>query len=212
MRGVDSNKQAGPLCQRPVFKSSVNALVSFQQAQGKGVPHIPIKLRTRQNNTLDPAAQQHKVWLSFNWPTCFSSSSSLTWTESPTWWSSSPWDHQWQEGHSQGWQDKKTDLQTLQVYGDLDGKSERQSLSHCQIHLNPASIRFLAHFSDLFFLTVPRPDSGNCHERDGECTENTSPFAHALFLVAHFTREHVCGPRASLRVPQKLIHLQSCLC
>ena len=43
------------------------------------------------NNTLDHAAQQHLEWLSFNWKTYFSSSSSSTWTESPTWWSSSSW-------------------------------------------------------------------------------------------------------------------------
>ena len=50
MRGVDSNKQAGPLCQRPGYKSWAQALVSLQQAQGKGVPHFPMHLRTRQNN------------------------------------------------------------------------------------------------------------------------------------------------------------------
>ena len=81
MRGVDSNKQAGPLCQRPDYKSSANALVILQRAQGKGVPHIPIKERTRQDNTLDPEVQKHLEWLSFNWPTYFSSSSSSTWKE-----------------------------------------------------------------------------------------------------------------------------------
>ena len=47
MRGVHSNKQAGPLCQRPDNKSSANALVSIQREQGKVVPHIPMHLRTR---------------------------------------------------------------------------------------------------------------------------------------------------------------------
>ena len=47
MRGVDPNKQAGPLCQRPDYKSSANALVSSHREQGKGVPHIPTRLRTR---------------------------------------------------------------------------------------------------------------------------------------------------------------------
>ena len=105
MRGVDSNKQAGPLCQRPGYKSSANALVSLQRAQGKGVPQIPMHLRTRQNNTWDPAVQQPLECLSFKWKT--SSSSSSTWTESPAWWSSSSWDNQWQEWHSQGWPDKE---------------------------------------------------------------------------------------------------------
>ena len=69
MRGVDSNRQAGPLCQRPDYKSSASALVSLQRAQGKGVPHIPMNLRTRQRDTLDPPVQQHSEWLSLNWPT-----------------------------------------------------------------------------------------------------------------------------------------------
>ena len=107
MRAVDSNKEAGPLCQQPDYKSSADALVSFQRAQGKGVPHIPRHLRTRQNNSLDPAIQTHLEWLSLNWKTYFSSSSSSTWTESPTWWSSSSWDRQWQEWDSQAWQDKE---------------------------------------------------------------------------------------------------------
>ena len=51
IRGVGSNKQAGPLCQRPDFRSSANALVSLQRAQGQGVPHIPLKIaKKRQNN------------------------------------------------------------------------------------------------------------------------------------------------------------------
>ena len=40
MRGVDSKKQAGPLCQRPDYKSSANLLVGIQREQGKGVPQI----------------------------------------------------------------------------------------------------------------------------------------------------------------------------
>ena len=51
MRGVDSNKQAGPPCQRPDDKSSADALVSLERAQGRGVPQIPTHLRARQNNT-----------------------------------------------------------------------------------------------------------------------------------------------------------------
>ena len=104
MRGVDSNKQAGPLCQRPDYKSSANALVSLQWAQGEEVPHIAIQERTRQDNTLDPAVQQHLQWLSFNWPTYFSSSSSSISKDNSTWWSSSSWDHKWQDWHSGMWQ------------------------------------------------------------------------------------------------------------
>ena len=59
MRGVNSKKQAGPPCQRLDCKSSANALVSIQREKGKGVPHIPINLRTRRRDILDPAVQQH---------------------------------------------------------------------------------------------------------------------------------------------------------
>ena len=61
IKGVHSNKQAGPQCQRPDNKSSANALVNIQREQGKGVRHIPMNLRTRQRDTLDPAVQQHLV-------------------------------------------------------------------------------------------------------------------------------------------------------
>ena len=135
MRSVDSNKQAGLLCQRPDHKSSTDALVSLQRAQSKGVPHIPMHLKTRQSNTLDPAVQQHLEWLTFNWKTYFSSSSS--------------WDHQWQEWHSQEWQDKR---------------QERQRQIHGQTQETVGEQR--------------GPDSGNCHERHGACTDNTSQYAH----------------------------------
>ena len=74
MRGVDSNEQAGPLRQRPDYTSLENALVivRLQRARGKGVPHIPMHLRTRQNNTLDPATQQHLEWLNFSTGRCIS--------------------------------------------------------------------------------------------------------------------------------------------
>ena len=49
------------------------------------------------------------------------------------------------------------------------GRSERKGLNCCQVHLNPDSICSLAHFSYflLFFLAVWRPDSSNCPGRDG---------------------------------------------
>ena len=106
MSGVDSNEQAGPLCQRPDYKSSAQALVSLQRNQGKVYLTFRCTRGKDKITHLDRAVQQHSEWLNFNWKTFFSSSSSSTMAESPTWWSSSSWDHQWQEWHSQGWQDK----------------------------------------------------------------------------------------------------------
>ena len=97
-------------------------LSAFNELKAKEYLRIPMHLWTRQNNTVNPAVQQHLEWLSFNWETYFSSSSSSTWTESPTWWSSSPWDQQWQEWHSQGWQDKER----------WDHRCQRQRQSHAQ--------------------------------------------------------------------------------
>ena len=79
-------------------------------------------LRTKQRDTLDTAVRRHLEWLSFNWKTYFSSSSSSTWSESPTWWSSSSWDHRWHEWHSHGWQDKEW----------RDQQQPRQRQSHAQ--------------------------------------------------------------------------------
>ena len=91
MRGVNSNKQAGPPCQRPDYKSSANALFSIQREQRKGIPHIPINLRTRRRRWIQQFNNTLNEWLSFNCKTYFLSSSSSTWTERPTWWSSSSW-------------------------------------------------------------------------------------------------------------------------
>ena len=183
-----------------------------------------MNLRTRQRDTLDPAVQQHLEWLSLNWKTYFSSSSSSTWTESPTWWSSSSWDHQWQDWHSPGWQDKEfvgsavktTTPESLIVFflilvqGDLYGKkSERQGLSQCQVRLNPASIRSLAHFSDFCsFWQFRVQRSGNCHERDGGVYREhlTVRTTHALFLAAHART-----PDVITRLAQGLDDLFVCL-
>ena len=84
-----------------IFNHRANALVSLQRAQGKGVPQIPVHLRTRQNNTLDPKVQQHLEWLSFKWKTYFSSSSFLNMDRKPQRGGVLHLcDHQWQVWHS----------------------------------------------------------------------------------------------------------------
>ena len=59
MRRDHPNPQAGPLWKREDFKTSASALMCLQQEQGKCVPHIPIQVRTRQHNTLDPTIQEN---------------------------------------------------------------------------------------------------------------------------------------------------------
>ena len=66
LRSLDSNKQAGPSWQRPGFKEATRALKILQNAEGQGVPFIPVKSRTRQNNTLNPELQEFLEWLSFH--------------------------------------------------------------------------------------------------------------------------------------------------
>ena len=71
LRIPDSNKQAGPLCKRPGYKEATRALMNLQYAEGQGVPKIPVKSRTRQNNTLDPELQKFLEWSSFHWAEYF---------------------------------------------------------------------------------------------------------------------------------------------
>ena len=149
-------------CVNDLIINQQQMLFSLQRAQGKGVPHISKKLRTRQHDTLDPAVHQHLEWLSFNWQTYFSSSSSSTWTESPTWWSSSSWTIYGKTGTLKGGKtknggisDNNDNARIFKLYWYKETrteKSERQGLSYCQVHLNSASILWLAHFSD--FLAV----------------------------------------------------------
>ena len=49
MRSVGPNPQAGPLCQRPDYKSSANALVNLQQDQGNGVLRLAQRNLSRVN-------------------------------------------------------------------------------------------------------------------------------------------------------------------
>ena len=81
---------------------------------------------------------------------------------------------------------------TDQYKETCSGRSERKGLNCCQVHLNPDSICSLAHFSDFFFLAVSRPDSGNCHERDGGVyRQHLAVRTHAHFLVAHACARHM---------------------
>ena len=67
LRSLDSNKQAGPSWERPGYKEAKRALASIQKAEGQGVPYIPVDVRTRENNKLDPAVQEYSEWLSSHW-------------------------------------------------------------------------------------------------------------------------------------------------
>ena len=111
LRSLDSNKQAGPLCERRGCKEATRALMNLQYAERQGEPKIPLTSRTRQNNTMDPEVQVFTGWSTLRNRKIQNannhSSLSSSWSPSPTWWNSSSWDHQWQEWHSHGWQDKE---------------------------------------------------------------------------------------------------------
>ena len=197
MRSVDSNKQAVPWCQRPGYKSSANALVSLQRAQGKGVHQIPMHLRTRQNNTLDPAVQQHLEWLSFNWKTYFSSSSSPTWTESPNAveffilgpsMARMPLSRVARQRMVGSATTTTTPESRTDWYKETcTGTSERKGLSCCQVHLNPDFICSLVHFSDFSsFWQFRVQTEATAMNATGKCTDNTSPNAHTR------TFSHAC--------------------
>ena len=140
---LDTKKQSEPLW-------------VFNMLKGKRVPYIPKKSGTRKNNTLDPEVQKILEWLSFHWADYFAepqnsdrqqpSSSSSSWSPSPTWWSSSSWDHQWQEWHSHRWQDKEW----------WDKRKERQR----QIRVQNSLSKLLAREKDSIVVNVDlSPDS-----------------------------------------------------
>ena len=66
MRSDEPKPQARPLWKREDYNTPTGALMCLQQEHGKGVLHIPIQMRTRQYNTLDPTIQQNLEWLSQN--------------------------------------------------------------------------------------------------------------------------------------------------
>ena len=82
LRGLDSNKQAGPYNAVSAFATRVPGMVEYELG---GAICGAAKFRT---------------------PTTISSSSS-SWSPSPTWWSSSSWNQSWQKWHSHGWQDDR---------------------------------------------------------------------------------------------------------
>ena len=66
-------------------------------------------------------------------------------------------------------------------------RRQQQDLSHYHD-------RLILHLQSWFFLAVSRPESGNCHEHDGGCTDNTSPDAHSRTFsrcALHHTWLHV---------------------
>ena len=207
-------------------------LSAFNELQGKGVPYIPMHLRTRQNITLDPAVQQHLEAVEFQLKEVFLIIFILKMDRKPKvveFFILGP--SMASTGTLKGGKTKKggisdnNDNATIfKLYwydGDLCGKSERQGLSHCQIHLNPASIRSLAHFSDFVFVLSRSYASRQWQlpwtRREG-CKENTSQYAHTRTFLrcasSHARCDHTFGSRAwrFVCVPKKPFHPWSCLC
>ena len=112
MRGVDSHKQAGPLCQRPGFL--ISSKFSCQPSTSwKAKEYLTFQWSCGQDK-ITLGIQQFNNTLS-GWASTGQRISRHLHLR----------DHQWQEWHSQGWQDKewrdqrqqrqRHDLQTLQV-------------------------------------------------------------------------------------------------
>ena len=183
MRGVDSNKQAGPLCQRPDEKSA-NVLVGLQREQDQ-----------RSNSYFNALADKTKRHIGSNSQTTLRIS------------------HHLHAQHGQkvkhggalhlGTVNDKTDTlkddktkydgisdnpDNVRVtrrlvqgdwYGDVRAKKSQLLSSSSESGFHTQSCGLLRF---LFFPTVSRPCSSNCHERDDECTDNTSLYAHTRTL------------------------------
>ena len=68
-RGVDENKQAPPLPQRPGYQDAKEAFIDMQKQsrQDFGISFIPISERKRTHDQLDPSLQGYLEWLSTKW-------------------------------------------------------------------------------------------------------------------------------------------------
>ena len=93
--------------------------------------------------------------------------------------------HQWQEWHSQGWQDKDGDqitTTTPESRSNLPQEGEKVSIVVKFTWIrNPFVV--LRTSQIFFFLAVSRPDSGNCHERDGSVyRQHLTVRTHAHFF------------------------------
>ena len=205
MRCVDSNKQAGPLCQRPDYKSSANALVSLQRAQGKGVPQIPMHLRTRQTNNVE--FQLEDVFLVIfilnmdRKPNVILGPSMARMALSRV---------ARQRMVESTITTTTPEPRTDQYKETGTGRSERKGLNCFQVHLNPDSICGLLRTSQIFCSFWQfRVQSGNCHERAGVCVQtNASPYAH----TRTFSRcARVRTPDVSTRLAQGLDDMFVCL-
>ena len=177
------------------------------------MPFIPVKSRTRQNNTLNPEPQVFLEWLSFNWVEYFAKTQD-----------SECQHHHPQAGHQAqhgGVRHLGTNFGkngTLMGGKTKNGRTkgkERQrqvhaphslrkllawartsTLSKSTCVLIPSCIAdfFLqssrnSDTSQLLFLAVSRPDSGNCRELDGWCRQHTCLYARVptFFSCTHDT-------------------------
>ena len=61
MRGVDSNKQAGPLCHGLIVNHQQMLLSAFNELKAKGISHVPMHLRTRQKTHW--IQQSNNTWI-----------------------------------------------------------------------------------------------------------------------------------------------------
>ena len=204
MRGVESNKQAGPLCQRP---DSCQPLTRTRQRSTSYSNELADK--TKETHWI-PAVQQHLEWLSLNWKTYYSSSSFFNMDRKPN------LEEIFILGPSmermalscmarQRMARSVTTSTTPESHTDQHketcAETSERCLNCCQVHLNPVSIRGLAHFS-VFFWQFRVQTVAPAMNATGVCTDNTSPYAHTRTFsrCARHMRLHVWaqGPDHSL--------------
>ena len=142
-----------------------------------------MNLRTRRRDTLDPAVQQHVERLSPNWRDVFlvifilnmdrrhnlvelfilgppMARMALSWMA--------------QQGMARSLTTLTTPESRTDQHKETSAETSERGLNCCQVVLRISQI----------FLAVPGPDSRNCHERDGVCTDNTSPHARTSALLS----------------------------
>ena len=127
---LDSNRKAGSLCQRYDHKSSASILVSIQRSSWQREISSSNAFADKQESIVGSQSSQHVESPSFVWRTYFLSFPFSTWSKK------GQRDgvlqfliHQWQEWHSQRWQEKRQRQNHVQTSPGNLSTREKNSVS-----------------------------------------------------------------------------------
>ena len=182
----------------------------IQGRQDCGVTLIPKVERQRSRNQLHPSMLRYVEWLSTNWAEYFAEerpqpTSSLSWTRSSSFMTSSSWtsdwhQHEWKDcAWSEKWQDEASSTQVSRsLFWHLETRCTDSNTKSKVVDIITWPTFFgVTDFTNweaivvdlqLSFFWISRPDSGNCPARDGQCWQYNWPDARTrtfFFFAGH---------------------------